>query len=231
MPDTVLIVEDERDTASLLGYVFQKEGYRVLTAGDGKRGLDLARREKPDLIILDVMLPEISGIEVLRVLRALEETRTTAVILLTARQEERDRIAGLELGADDYVTKPFSPRELLLRARAVLRRAPEGGEAQPAVLRSGPVEIESDDFKVRVAGKPVTLTRTEFLLLVDLVRAHGRVRRRDALLDEIWGYSSEVVSRTIDTHIRRLRSKLGPAAGWLATVRGIGYRFQDPEQD
>jgi two-component system phosphate regulon response regulator PhoB len=229
---TVLIVDDEQDIGGLLGYVFSKEGFRVLSAADGRRALELARKEKPALIILDIMLPEVSGTEVLRSLRADPATRATPVILLTAKKSEGDRIAGLELGADDYVTKPFSPRELLLRARTVLKRGPEAEvSAGEALLKLGPVEIEVDNYLVRVQGKPVKLTPTEFRLLSDLVRAHGRVRLREALLDEVWGYNSEVMSRTIDTHVRRLRRKLGPAAAWLTTVRGIGYRFQDPERE
>ena len=227
---TVLIVDDEQDIGALLGYVFSKEGFRTLSVHDGSRAIETARRERPDLIILDVMLPQVSGIDVLKQLRADPATRPIPIILLTARKSEEDRVSGFELGADDYVTKPFSPRELLLRAQAVLRRAPED-KAGGGILRAGPVEIEMENFQVRVDGKPITLTRTEFRLLADLVQARGRVRQREALLDEVWGYSSEVLSRTIDTHVRRLRRKLGPASSWLATVRGIGYRFWNPEQE
>ncbi len=228
---SVLIVDDEQDIGGLLQYVFTKEGFRVLSAHDGRRALELAVKEKPDLVILDIMLPQMSGIEVLKAMRRDEATRATPVILLTAKKSEEERVAGFEHGADDYVTKPFSPRELLLRARALLRRGAETGQAQATVLKSGPIEIEVDSYQVRVGGRPISLTATEFKLLVDLVRARGRVRLREALLDEVWGYSSEAMSRTIDTHVRRLRKKLGPAAPWIATVRGVGYKIQDPRRE
>lgn len=226
---SVLIVDDEVDIASLLAYAFTREGFKVLTAGDGRVALELVEKHKVDLIILDVMLPELAGTEVLKALRSKPATRGIPIILLTARTGEIDRVAGLELGADDYVTKPFSPRELLLRARALLRRLGEPMEGEPSVLRSGPIEIELDNYQVRVEGRSVALTSTEFRLLADLMRARGRVRQRDALLEQVWEYNSEVLSRTIDTHVRRLRQKLGPAAPWIRTVRGVGYRVQDPE--
>ena len=228
MTHRILVVEDETDIAELLRHVFTREGFLVGVARDGLMALEAARQEKPDLVVLDWMLPELSGIDVLKELRGRSETRAVPVILLTARREEIDRVLGLELGADDYVTKPFSSRELVLRIRGLLKRgelrpSPEGGP-----VRAGPIEIQPADHRALVDGKPLVLTVTEFRLLEDLVRARGRIRTRETLLSEVWGYDSEVLSRTVDTHVRRLRTKLGPAADWLVTVRGVGYRIQDP---
>ncbi len=178
------------------------------------------------------MLPDLTGIEVLKTLRAEVASQGIPVILLTARGEEVDRLLSFELGADDYVTKPFSVREIILRVRAVLKRAlarrNEAARWAGQVLAVGPFEMDLADHRVKVAGRPVDLTITEFKLLADLIRARGRVRSRDALLSEVWGYDAEVMSRTVDTHMRRLREKLGPAGSWLRTVRGVGYRVQDP---
>ena len=224
----ILVVEDETDIAELLRHVFTREGFLVGVAHDGLTALEAARQEKPDLVVLDWMLPELSGIDVLKELRGRNETRAVPVILLTARREEIDRVLGLELGADDYVTKPFSSRELVLRIRGLLKRneARPASESQP--VRAGPIEIQPADHRALVDGKPLLLTVTEFRLLEDLIRARGRIRTRETLLSEVWGYDSEVLSRTVDTHVRRLRTKLGPAADWLVTVRGVGYRIQDP---
>jgi len=228
---TVLVIEDERDILSILEYHLQREGYRVLAARDGAAGLEAAQVTRPDLVLLDLMLPEVPGLEVLKRLRSQDRTRTVPVIILTARSEETDRVVGFELGADDYVAKPFSPRELILRVRSLLKRhaAAEGDPAGPLLL--GPIELDRESHEVRVDGRRVGLTITEFRLLADLLRARGRVRTRESLLEGIWGYHSEVMSRTIDTHVRRLRHKLGLAAPWLRTVRGVGYRIQDPTED
>ena len=231
MVQRLLVVEDERDIAELLRHVLAKEGFQVGVAHDGLTALEAVRREPPDLVVLDWMLPELSGIDVLKEIRTRGETRGVPVILLTARRDEIDRVLGFELGADDYVTKPFSARELVLRIRALLKRG-EGRDARAgASVRLGPIEIVPEDHRALVDGAPLTLTVTEFRLLEDLIRARGRVRTRETLLSEVWGYDSEVLSRTVDTHVRRLRTKLGPAADWLVTVRGVGYRIQDPASE
>jgi two-component system, OmpR family, phosphate regulon response regulator PhoB len=228
MSETVLVVDDEQDIVDLLEYNLRQLGFRVLTAGNGKAAVDVAARARPQLILLDLMLPDLSGTEVLKLLRSGESTRAIPIILLTARQEEIDRLLGFELGADDYVTKPFSVRELMLRVKAILKRGSGPLPAESHVFRAGPIEVDVAQHRVRISGRPVDLTITEFKLLSDLVQARGRVRSRDVLLSEVWGYDAEVMSRTVDTHIRRLREKLDEAAGWLITVRGVGYRIQDP---
>ena len=227
-PKSILVVEDEPDISELLQYVLRQEGFDVTAVPDGRSALDAARRVRPALVILDLMLPELSGMEVLKNLKGESDTRGAKVILLTAKKDELDRVLGFELGADDYVTKPFSPRELVLRARAVLKRGAEVDGRSAALVKVGPIEVDLDNHLARVQGRPLSLTLTEFRLLADLVRARGRVRSREALLAEVWGYDSEVLSRTVDTHIRRLRHKLGVAALWLTTVRGVGYRVQEP---
>jgi two-component system phosphate regulon response regulator PhoB len=227
----LLVVEDESDIAELLSRVFSREGFEVGVAKDGLSALEAVRRDPPDLVVLDWMLPELSGIEVLKEMRARPETRMVPVILLTARREEIDRVLGLELGADDYVTKPFSSRELVLRIRGLLKRGQRKADPKEGPLRAGPIEIHTSDHRAIVGGKTLSLTLTEFRLLEDLVRAKGRVRTRETLLSEVWGYDSEVLSRTVDTHVRRLRSKLREASDWLVTVRGVGYRIQDPAKE
>lgn len=225
---TVLIVEDERDIGDVIEHGLRKGGFDVRRAADGRSAVEQLDRSKPDLVLLDLMLPEVPGVEVLKILKSRPETETTPVIVLTAKGEEIDRVLCFELGADDYVIKPFSPRELLLRVRSVLKRSngrPADGNRK---LRAGPIEIDLEFHLATVFQQPVELTVTEFRLLEDLIRARGRVRTREALLTTVWGYESEVISRTVDTHMRRLRAKLGPAAGWLGTVRGIGYKIQDP---
>jgi two-component system, OmpR family, phosphate regulon response regulator PhoB len=227
----LLVVEDESDIAELLRHVFSKEGFQVEVAHGGLSALEALRHEPPDLVVLDWMLPELSGIEVLKEMRARPDMRLVPVILLTARREEIDRVLGLELGADDYVTKPFSARELVLRIRGLLKRGERRVDPKEGALKVGPIEIHAADHRAVVAGKTLPLTLTEFRLLEDLVRARGRVRTRETLLSEVWGYDSEVLSRTVDTHVRRLRSKLHEAADWLVTVRGVGYRIQDPAEE
>jgi two-component system phosphate regulon response regulator PhoB len=224
----ILVVDDERDIVEVLQHVLTREGFRVVAAHDGREALEAIQRDRPDLMLLDVMLPELSGVEVLKTLRGGNPSRALPVILLTARKDEIDRVLGFELGADDYVTKPFSPREVVLRVKAVLKRGAAGGDAEGRTLRWGPIEVDLDNHRAAVAGKPLGLTITEFRLLADLVKAKGRVRTREALLSEVWGYDAEVMSRTVDTHMRRLRHKLGSASAWLGTVRGVGYRVQDP---
>ena len=231
-PQSVLEVDDEKDLVDVLEYNLRQAGFRVRTALDGRTALDLLRRDRPGIVLLDLMLPELSGLEVLKLLRGDSTTRSTPVILLTARTEEVDRLLGFELGADDYVTKPFSMRELILRVRAVLKRRTTHSDKpkeDPGIYRVGPIEVEPAEHRVRVDGRLVDLTITEFRLLSDLMKARGRVRSRDSLLSEVWGYDSEVMSRTVDTHVRRLREKLGSAASWVETVRGVGYRMLSPE--
>jgi DNA-binding response OmpR family regulator len=225
MPKTVLVVDDEERLRSLLHTYLAREGYRVLTAGDGNEALRLARTEKPDLIILDVMMPEMDGYEVLRRYRA--EDHSGAVIMLTARVEEADAVLGLELGADDYVTKPFSPRVLVARARAVLRRAGERAP-QAEVLRAADVALDRNNHTVSVATRSVDLTPSEFDLLSALIAAPGRVFTRLELLEQVQGIAYEAYERTIDVHIRNLRIKLEPDPRnprYIETVYGVGYRF------
>jgi two-component system phosphate regulon response regulator PhoB len=231
MSAKILVVEDERDVATAVRHVLGKEGHAVTVVWDGKAAIETAQRERPNLVILDLMLPELSGTEVMKTLKADPVTRAIPILLLTARSEEIDRILGFELGADDYVTKPFSIRELALRVRALLKRGTAPSERERRVLQAGPILLDLESHKVEVREEVVVLTITEFRLLADLVRARGRVRTREALLSEVWGYDSEVLSRTVDTHVRRLRAKLGPAADWLRTIRGVGYRLDEPNAD
>jgi two-component system phosphate regulon response regulator PhoB len=225
----IVVVEDEPDIATILETSLRQEGFGVTVAGDGQSAIDAIERDVPDLVLLDLLLPDMSGLDVLKALRRSASNDGVRVIVLTAKAAELDRILGLELGADDYVTKPFSLRELVLRVRAVLQRgAAETQVPDPQTLRAGPIQVDLEHHEVRVRGEALKLTLTEFRLLAELVRAAGRVRSRDRLLADVWGYDSEVMSRTVDTHVRRLRSKLGPASTWLDTVRGVGYRILDP---
>ena len=220
----VLIIEDEPDIAEGLRYNLEREGLRAVVAGTGEKGLELAldRNNPPALVLLDLMLPGMSGMELCRRLRREPSTRRTPIIMLTARGTESDRVEGLELGADDYVTKPFSVRELVARVRAVLRRA-EG--ASPARYEDAKLSVHFDDMHVSCAGAEVRLTRKEFALLAALARRPGRVATRNQLLDEVWGQQYYGDTRTLDVHIRRLRSKLGACGDCIETVVGVGYRF------
>jgi len=223
----VLVVEDERDIAALVAYHLTREGYRVSTATSGAEALETAAHERPDLIVLDLMLPQMSGYEVLGEIRRKQGLEDVPVILLTARREESDRIKGLELGADDYLTKPFSPQELVLRVGAVLRRV-----RAPAVagtgkhLRVGPVEVDLDAKRVAVDGEEIVLTPTEYRLLTVLMERRGRVQSRKELLRTAWDVHVDIETRTVDMHIQRLRTKLGQAGGLIETARGFGYRFR-----
>jgi phosphate regulon transcriptional regulator PhoB len=226
MAETILIVDDEQDVLNLLVYNLQKAGFKVNTARDGVTALQKARDEVPALIILDLMLPQLDGSEVCRQLKA--DTRTThiPIIMLTAKAEEVDRIVGLELGADDYVTKPFSPREIALRVKTVLRRVT--GKIVPAeILKVDDLTVDLGKHEVSHKGKIIELTVTEFKLLTTLMERRGRVQSRDRLLTDVWGYEGDVDTRTVDTHMRRLREKLGKAADYIETVRGVGYRFAE----
>jgi two-component system phosphate regulon response regulator PhoB len=223
---TVLVVEDERDIADLVRYHVEKAGMRVVHAADGGTALRLARAELPDVVVLDLMLPGLDGLEVCRQLRRDAATRRLPIIMLTARGEEVDRVVGLELGADDYVVKPFSPRELIARIRAVLRRS-DGPVPEPTGRATGELHVDEARHAVTVGGRPVELTAKEFGLLAALMRADGRVLGREQLLETVWGYgnAAEIESRTVDVHVRRLRAKLGSEAHRIVTVKAVGYRF------
>lgn len=222
----ILIVEDERDLAELVAFNLEKEGYRTVIAFDGTSGLETARSQLPDLIILDLMLPGMMGTEVCKVLKKTEKTARIPVVMLTARGEEIDRVVGFEVGADDYVVKPFSTRELLLRVKAVLRRAnPEKSEGKILVI--GQVTIDTERHLVTIADEEIVLTTTEFKLLLNLAERLGRVQSRDTLLKNVWGYNYVGDTRTVDTHITRLRTKLGAAGDLIKTVRGFGYKMEE----
>lgn len=223
----VLIVDDEPDVIEMLSLNLRKAGgFDVLTASNGAVGLAKAREELPAAVVLDLMMPKMSGLEVCRHLKSDAKTRHISVLMLTARAEEIDRIVGLELGADDYVVKPFSPRELVLRIKAILRRNTEA--ADPAGnLQIGSISLDPERHHVSVTGKPVRLTSVEFKLLKTLMQRPGRVQTRDSLLSDVWGYESLIDTRTVDTHVRRLRDKLGKSAELLETIRGFGYRLRD----
>ncbi len=222
----ILIVEDEKDLVDLLVYHFQQEGFSVSTALDGPTGWEKAKKERPNLIILDLMLPEMDGKDICRALKADPLTRSIPILMLTAKSDEIDRIIGFELGADDYVTKPFSPKELVLRVKAILRRKEVLPESQK-VIEIKDLLIDLDRYQVFLQKKPLYLTSTEFKLLVELVSNRGRVQTRERLLDKVWGYTYEGYARTVDTHIRRLREKLGKRGEWIETLRGVGYRFRE----
>ncbi len=222
----ILVVDDEPDVLEVVGFNLKAAGFTVITADDGAKALQRARQELPDLIVLDVMMPDVDGLEACRGLRREAATANIPVILLTARAGEVDRVLGLELGADDYVTKPFSPRELVLRIRKLLQR-----RATPDVplerFNHGDLVIDTPRHSVTWKGRPLDLTATEFRLLVTLVQRRGRVQSREALLRDVWEYDTLIDTRTVDTHMRRLREKLGDAAKHLETIRGVGYRFEE----
>jgi two-component system phosphate regulon response regulator PhoB len=222
----ILIIEDEQDVVDLVTLHLRKAGFEVSTAIDGAAGLRKAREESPALIILDLMLPRMPGLEICKVLKTDVSTRQIPIIMLTAKAEEIDRIVGLEFGADDYVTKPFSPRELVLRVNAILRRG-KGDASEEKRISIGSITLDPARHQVDVAGRPVRLTSVEFKLLSMLMRRQGRVQERDRLLNEVWGYESVIDTRTVDTHVRRLRKKLGKAANSIETVRGFGYRIRE----
>lgn len=224
--DSILIVEDDDDIVELLAFNLRAAGFVTDTARDGYEALAKARRTPPAGVILDLMLPGLDGFEVCRELKRDPATATAAIIMLTARGEEVDRIVGLELGADDYVVKPFSPRELILRLRAVLKRHAPDVEKRQLLSRDG-LNVDLAAHRVQLHGAEVALTATEFKLLVELFQSSGRVLTRDRLLNAVWGYEFEGYARTVDTHVRRLRQKLGDMADLIETVRGVGYRFKE----
>lgn len=229
LPARILVIEDDPGIAALVAYQLTRAGYRVETAGGGDGGLQSLHREIPDLVVLDRMLPGLSGDQVLTAIRKDPATRCVPVLVLTAKREQADRIEGLELGADDYLTKPFSPRELVLRVEAILRLAAhEGG-----VLRAGDLALDQDSMRVTLGGEEVPVTPTEYRLLRVLLENRGRMRKRADLLEAAWDADGRsragMRTRTVDMHIRRLRTKLGYAGDWIETVRGFGYRFRGPE--
>lgn len=219
---TILIVEDEKDIRDLLVFNLKREGFVVLETGDGKNALEIMAVKKPDLVLLDLMLPGMDGLSVSRAMQKDAALASIPVIILTAKGEEVDRVVGLELGASDYVVKPFSVREVILRIRAVLRRGPPAVDT--AILECGQVMMNTSGHTVHLGDRSVDLTVTEFRLLEDLIRHAGVVRSREQLLGSVWGYSFEGYARTVDTHVRRLRAKLGAAVDIIETVRGVGYR-------
>jgi DNA-binding response OmpR family regulator len=227
---TVLVIDDEKDLVELVRYNLEKEHLDAITAFDGASGMAIALKHRPDLIVLDVMMPGMSGLEVCKNLRTDERTKEIPIIMLTARASETDRVVGLELGADDYVTKPFSPRELVARVRAVLRRSSAPKETSK-VIKRGELLIEVDAREVKYAGKDVSLTATEFRVLEFLARRPGRVVSRDDIIDAALGHNNAVMDRTIDVHITSLRKKLGEGGKMIETVRGFGYKFKDRHED
>ena len=221
----VVIIEDEKDLAELLAFNLGKEGWQTLIALDGRSGFERVTAELPDMVILDLMLPEMSGTEVCKLLRKQESTAAIPIIMVTAKGEEIDRVVGFEVGADDYLVKPFSSRELLLRIKAILRRTTPDMKSEKN-LQLGSLSIDQSRHRVTVDEEEITLTSTEYKLLMVLAERPGRVQSRERLLEDIWGYSSEADSRTVDTHITRLRAKLGEAGDMILTVRGFGYKLE-----
>ncbi|MEW5702147.1 MAG: response regulator transcription factor [Candidatus Zixiibacteriota bacterium] len=225
-PRRILVVEDEKDIGDLVVHYLQREGFTAYRVGDGRTALARAEKEKPDLIILDLMLPGIDGLEITRRLRQAEGTMLIPIIMLTAKAEESDKVIGLEMGADDYLTKPFSPRELLARVRSMLRRL-ERGEKAPSSYQYGPLQIDRARFELKVDGTPIALTAKEFGLLEAFLRARGRVLTREFLLNTVWGYDYYGSTRTVDVHVRHLREKIPLLAAAIVTVKNIGYKLRD----
>ena len=223
LKEKILIVEDEKDLVKILKYNLEKEGYRVVVSTDGESGLNAFRKEKPGLVILDVMLPRLDGFEFCKTIR---QDSKVPILMLTAKTDEVDRILGLELGADDYVTKPYSVREVLARVKAILRRVSDP-DRNRSFVRAGGLEVDLERYVLKVNGAAVTLSSKEFEFLKCLLAAQGRVLSRDQLLERVWGYdnAAEIDTRTVDQHIARLREKLGPEAGRIVTVKNVGYRI------
>jgi two-component system, OmpR family, phosphate regulon response regulator PhoB len=223
----VLVIEDEVDLASTLEYNLKTEGYQPRVAHTAKQGLDAASIDPlPDVIVLDLMLPDLPGTEVCRRLRENDRTRDIPILMCTAKGSEIDRVVGFEVGADDYIVKPFSIRELMLRIRAIMRRA-QRTDAEPEVVRFGRLKVDREAHRAWVDDKEIGLTALEFRLLYAFLSRKGRVQTRDALLSDVWGIDADVTTRTVDTHVKRLREKLGDAGDYIETLRGVGYRFRD----
>jgi two-component system phosphate regulon response regulator PhoB len=222
----ILVIEDEKDIQDVLAYNLTQAGHKVQIASRGEEGLRLARERKPDVILLDLMLPDVPGTEVCKQLRSQASMKDVKIMMLTAKGEEIDRVVGFELGADDYIVKPFSVRELVLRIQAVLRRASGDEQPQP-VLEFGVLKVDREAHRAWVDDKEVELTALEFKLLLMLHDRRNRVQTREALLQDVWAIDADITTRTVDTHVKRLREKLGPAGEYIETVRGVGYRFAD----
>jgi len=222
----IAVIEDEKDLSGLLAFQLEKEGYQILIAHDGKSGYELVSSELPDLVLLDIMLPIISGVEVCKLLKKQKSTQGIPVIMLTAKSEEIDRVIGFEVGADDYVTKPFSLRELLLRIKVAFRRS-NREEQDDRIMVMGPLVIDTGRCQVAVGGEEAIFTTTEYKLLCALVESRGRVLTRDHLLRHVWGHHTGTDSRTVDSHITRVRTKLGPCGDFIKTVRGFGYKMEE----
>ncbi len=220
----ILIVEDEPDIRDTLSYNFEKEGFEVLSSPNGKSALKLLESNEPNIVILDLMLPDMSGLDICRQIKNDKKLSDTSIIMLTAKSEEVDRIVGFELGADDYVTKPFSIRELILRVKVLIKKHTTT-EHKDTSISLGSIYMNLDAHVVKINKKDIILTALEFKLLKHLLQRKGRVQTRDQLLGDVWGYSSEVTTRTVDTHIKRLREKLGVVADYIQTIRGVGYKF------
>jgi len=226
--ERVLIVDDDPDILHLVSYNLKQAGFEAITADTGRKALETIQRRPPDLVILDLMLPDVDGMEVCRVLRGHESSRLIPIIMLTARGEEIDRVVGFELGADDYVMKPFSPRELVLRVKSILRRTHAD---RTEMLRLGKIQLYPERRQCFVGKDQIALTVKEFDLLYELMRARGNVLTRENLMDQVWGYHGEATSRTLDTHVRRLREKLGSEGAYVETVRGVGFRMASPSEE
>lgn len=223
----ILVVDDEPDVTDLVAYNLRAKGFRVETLNDATASISAVRNMHPDIVILDIMMPDLSGIQICRILRADPKLARIPIIFLTAKSEPHDRIEGLESGADDYLSKPFSPRELVLRVESILRRSTSATPDAPSRIQIGEIVLDSDTHRVTVNAQAVDLTATEFKLLRLLMERQGRVQTREHLLINVWNYSTEIETRTVDTHIRRLREKLGDQAGWIETIRGVGYRIAE----
>ncbi len=229
-PTTILVVDDEPDLVELMVYNLEQSGHTVLSAANGRQALELAKARLPDLIVLDVMMPELNGIEVAKRLRAQTETASMPIIMLTAKSEEAHELEGLDAGADDYITKPFSMQVLLARINALTRRASKTGSSQASTLTLGPVSVDLDEHRAAVDGNPISLTITEFRLLCALLNNQGKVLSRPALISNAIGPGVAVTERTIDVHITAIRKKIAPYSSMIATVRGVGYRADKPEE-
>ncbi|HLP28584.1 MAG TPA: response regulator transcription factor [Candidatus Didemnitutus sp.] len=231
MEKKILVVDDEQDIVDLISYNLSKEGYKVFTASNGTQAVEVATTVRPDLVILDIMMPGMDGFEVCRSLRQDTTLATTAIMFLTAKSSEIDQILGLELGADDYIQKPISPRVLLARVKTIIRRGQEKVRtetiAAPEILRLGALEVNRQNYTVRVDGKEIFFPKKEFELLAFLASNRGKVFSREALLRRIWGESVYVIDRTVDVHVSKVREKLGTYGAWIETVKGVGYRFSE----
>ena len=226
-PKKILVVDDEPDVTDLLAYTLKAKGFTVEALNNPNASVGFARTFLPDLVILDVMMPELNGIQICRMLRADPALKHVPIIFLTAKAEEGDRIQGLENGADDYVSKPFSTKELVLRVQSILRRTSEGAQPEVKLLQAGDIVLDIARHEVKLHGQPIDLTATEFKLLRLLMERRGRVQTREHLLINVWNYETEIETRTVDTHVRRLREKLGDQADWIETIRGVGYRMAE----